>query len=146
MVVNVLNLCAVTLFRTQNVSQLLHNSCPSTTVLWQWLGLSEWLIKIGLQSRFEMLQFANRKACDVDAIWLRSRANAWLPALSDRLTNQLSEGSAPPFSPISTALANCVNAHHKKTKTNRKREREWDYGVYRVRLIVGQINIKEKRM
>ncbi len=32
------------------------------------------LIEIELQSRFEMLRFANRKACNVDAILLCSRA------------------------------------------------------------------------
>ncbi len=42
------------------------------------------LIKIESQSRFETLRFANRKACDVDAILLCSRAYAWLPALSGR--------------------------------------------------------------
>ncbi len=46
------------------------------------------LIEIELQSRFETLRFANRKACDVDAILLCSRAYAWLPALSGSLTNQ----------------------------------------------------------
>ncbi len=34
------------------------------------------LIEIESQSRFETLRFANRKACDVDAILLRSRAYA----------------------------------------------------------------------
>ncbi len=44
-----------------------------------------WLIEI--ESQFDTLPFANRKACDVDAIFLCSRAY-WLPALSGSLTNQ----------------------------------------------------------
>ncbi len=68
------------------------------------------LIKIELQSWFETLRFANRKACDVDAILLCSRAYAWLPALSGSLTTN--RVSALPFSPISTALVNSLNAHH----------------------------------
>ncbi len=46
------------------------------------------LIEIESQSRFETLRFANCQACDVDAILLCSRTYAWLPALSDSLTNQ----------------------------------------------------------
>ncbi len=92
------------------------------------------LIEIKLQSRFETLRFTNRKACDVDEKFLYSRANAiWV---ADLLTNRV---SAPPFSPISTALANCVNAHH---YYKRKKKREWKcvcgYGVYRVRSIVSK--------
>ncbi len=72
------------------------------------------LIEIELQSRFETLRFANRKACDVDAILLCS----------------VIYSAIPPFSPISTALANCINAHHLK----------------RVRSKVRQIKTKEKPM
>ncbi len=62
-----------------------------------------WLIEI--EPQFEMLQFINRKACDVD----QTQMHDCQPRVAVLLTNRV---STPPFSPISNALANWVNTHH----------------------------------
>ncbi len=52
------------------------------------------LIEIASNSQFETLRFSNRKACDVDAILLCSRAYAWQPWVAVLLTNRVSESSS----------------------------------------------------
>lgn len=72
------------------------------------------LIKAILQSWFETLWLANHKRlqCRCDMINMQRvcpRAKTWLPSLCGSLSSWV---RAPPFSPINTALANCINAHH----------------------------------